>query len=184
MKSTNNCDLENNKVLEMIDKEMGMATYDLLRKTELRIENIRLNNANLSDIADGVAGVIGLKPSDVLVVDYRDESLTLDILNTCVNARNIVGQKDRLKEELDQLPGVETSPETSFRSDGMLGWISLEEKPAKEALAMAENMAADIMEAVSRRVLVFSSGVEVAENKFRTPIPRRSATVWKLKGIV
>ena len=153
--------------MERTDKETSVANYDLLQKTELRIENIRLKNANLTDIADCVAGVMGLKPSEVLVVDYRDASLTLDILNTCVNARNIVGRKDFLKEELERLPGVETSPETSFRSNGMLGWISLEEKPATESLAMAERMAAEIMETVSRRVLVFSSGVEVAEKQIQ-----------------
>lgn len=149
----------------MIGKEIGMANYDLLQKTELKIGNIRLKNANLTDIAHCVADVIGFKHSDVLVVDYRDEALTLDIMNNCVNARNIVGKKKLLKEELDKLPGVETFPETTFTSDGMLGWISLAEKPAKEALMAAEKMASEIKANVSRRVLVFSSGPEVAEKQ-------------------
>lgn len=148
-----------------MDKQISTANYDLLQKTELKIENIQLKNANLTDIANCVADVIGLDHNDVLVVDYRDEALTLDILNNCVNARNIVGKKDLLKGELDRLPGVEILPETAFTSNGMLGWISLEEKPAKEALAAAEKMASEIMVAVSRRVLVFSSGLEVAENR-------------------
>jgi molybdenum cofactor synthesis domain-containing protein len=148
-----------------MERGSDMAAYDLLHKTELKIEHIRLDNANLTDIAHGVAHVLGLEPSDVLVVDYRDAVLTLDILDNCVNARNIVGKKALLKEELDKLPGVETMPETTFTSDGMLGWISLEEQPAKEALALAEKMAAEIMDAVSRRVLVFSSGPEVAEKQ-------------------
>lgn len=160
----------------MRDREAGMATYDLLRKTELKIENIRLDHANLTDIANCVARVIGLDESDVLVVDCRDDVLTLDILNNCVNAGNIVGKKDRLKEELDKLPGVETSPDTIFKSDGMLGWISMEEKPAKEALARAEKMVADIMAAVSMRVLVFSSGPEVAAKQIEdTNTPAISA---------
>jgi molybdenum cofactor synthesis domain-containing protein len=141
------------------------ATYDLLRKTELKIEKIWLKNANLTDIAACVADVLGLDAGEVLVVDYRDNALTLDILNTCVNARNIVGKKDRLRDRLDKLPGVKTSPDTSFRSDGMMGWISLEEKPAKAALAKAEQMAAKILDAISRRVIVFSSGLEVAEKQ-------------------
>jgi len=148
-------------------KKTETAAYDLLRKTELRIENIRLQNANLTDIAHCVADVIDLDTSDILVVDYRDGTLTLDILNDCVNAGNIVGKKNLLKEKLDSLPGVETSPETSFKSDGMLGWISLEEKPAKDALVLAEQMTAEIMDAVSKRVLIFSSGPEVAEKQIK-----------------
>jgi len=141
------------------------AAYDLLRKTELRIENIRLKNANLTDIAHCVARVIGFNTGDVLVVDCRDETLTLDILKPCVNAANFAGKKDLLKETLNRLPGVTTSPKTAFTSDGMLGWISLEAKPARAALAFAEQKAVEIMKAVSRRVLVFSSGTEVAEKQ-------------------
>jgi len=145
----------------------GTAAYDLLRKTELRIENIRLKNANLTEIAYSVAEVIDLDTSDVLVVDCRGETLILDILNNCVNARNIVGKKDLLREKLDKLSGVETSPRTSFTSDGMLGWISLEEESAKDALTLAEQMTTEIMDAVSRRVLIFSSGAEVAEKQIK-----------------
>jgi molybdenum cofactor synthesis domain-containing protein len=149
----------------MIGNRQSTATYDLLRKTELRIGGIRLKNANLTDIAAKVADVLGLDPGDVLVVDYRNETLTLDILNNCVNARNIVGKNDRLLHELGTLPGVRISPKTSFHSDGMLGWISLGGDPAKDALAKAEQMASQIMDAISRRVIVFSSGLEVAEKQ-------------------
>lgn len=145
-----------------MDPQTHAARYDLLRKTELKIENIRLQNANLTGIAHCVADAVGLARGDVVVVDYREEALTLDILNTGVNARNIVGKSERLKRELDGLPGVQTSLKTRFTSNGMLGWISLDETPAMEALDRAEKMAARIMNAVSRRVLVFSSGAEVA----------------------
>lgn len=137
--------------------------YDLLRKTELRIEDIKLKNANLNDIAAKVAYALGLDPGDILVADYRDETLILDILTHRVDARNIVGKKGLLLHELETLSGVEISPTTAFHSNGMLGWISLEEDEAKESLTKAEQMASRIMEAISRRVIVFSSGGEVAE---------------------
>ena len=70
-----------------------------------------------------------------------------------------------LKLELGKLTGVETSSYTSFTSDGMLGWISLDEKPAIKALKRAQQIAFEIMDAVSRRALVFSSGSEVAEKQ-------------------
>jgi molybdenum cofactor synthesis domain-containing protein len=106
-----------------------------------------------------------LEAEDVLVVDYRDGALTLDILNHCINAQLIVGKENRLREELCKLPGVEITPKTTFHSDGMLGWISLEENAAQKALAKAEKMASVIMDTISRRVLIFSSGLEVAENQ-------------------
>jgi molybdenum cofactor synthesis domain-containing protein len=148
-----------------MENKATTTAYDLLRKTELRIEHIHLQNANLSDIAHCVAQTIGLATDDVLVVDCREDTLTLDILKPCVNAANLVGKKNLLQERLNRLPGVTTSPQTSFTSDGMLGWISLEEKPAQAALLLAEQKAMEIMKAVSRRVVVFSSGREVAEKQ-------------------
>jgi molybdenum cofactor synthesis domain-containing protein len=149
----------------MVEKNKSSVKYDLLRKTELKINNIQLQNANLNNIAACVAYAIGLEAEDVLVVDYRDGALTLDILNHCINAQLIVGKENRVKEELCKLPGVEISPKTTFHSNGMLGWISLEEKAAQKALAKAEKMASVIMDTISRRVLVFSSGLEVAEKQ-------------------
>ena len=102
-----------------------MKTHDLLRKTELKIEEIFLRNANLTDLAAKTAEILGLDQNEVLVVDYRNASLTLDILNTCVNAYNIVGKKQQLLDGLDKLPGVSVSSETSVFSDGMLGWIEI-----------------------------------------------------------
>ena len=133
-------------------KPTDTTAYDLLQKTEVRISGIQLDNANLTDIAHCVASVIDLDHSDVLVVDYRDDALTLDILDDCINARNIVGREGQLRERLNLLPGVTTSQATSFSSDGMLGWISLDEQPALEALALAEQMTAEVMANISRRV--------------------------------
>jgi molybdenum cofactor synthesis domain-containing protein len=151
----------------MQKKETVPPVYNLLRKTELRIVNIRLENANLTDIARCVAGVLNMAPDDILVVDYRDETLILDVLGNCIQAAGIVGKKDHLKEALGRLQGVAVSPDTEFYSAGMLGWISMDGEQATQALARAQQMAADIMDAVSKRVLVFSSGSEVAERQVR-----------------
>ena len=142
-----------------------MQRYDLLRKTELRIDNILLENANLSDVAAYVAQVLGLDRSEVLVVDYRNGAMTLDIMNTCLNAYNIVGKKDQLLRELDRLPGISVSEDTSIHSDGMLGWIAMDEEMAKQALRKSDGMVSEIMENISKRVIVFSTGVEVAEGQ-------------------
>lgn len=142
-----------------------MKNHDLLTKTELKIEKIRLHNANLTEIAAQVAEVLNLNRNEVLVVDYQDESLTLDILNTCVNAYHIVGKKQQLLNGLDRLPGVSVSVETGVYSDGMLGWIAMDQEPAVKALRRSEQMAAEILENISRRARVFSTGTEVAQGQ-------------------
>ena len=138
------------------------AEFDLLRKTELRIEKILLQKANLTDIAAEVAQTLGLNRSEVLVVDYRDEAMTLDILNSCVNAYNIVGKKEQLLGTLAGLPGVAVSAETSIHSNGMLGWIAMDETDAKQALQTSRQMVEGMMRNIARRAIVFSTGAEVA----------------------
>jgi molybdenum cofactor synthesis domain-containing protein len=151
----------------VIGGKQGSTKFDLLRKTELRIENVRLENANLTDIAACAANVLGIGRNDVLVVDYRDEALTLDILNSCINAHHIVGKKEVLFKALGMVSGVTVSGETALRSDGMLGWIALDEAPAKQALAKSEQMISQILENISKRAIVFSSGAEVERKQIQ-----------------
>jgi molybdenum cofactor synthesis domain-containing protein len=149
-----------------------VSGYDLLKKTELKIDNIHLRNANLSAIAATAANILGLEPTQVLVVDYRDGTLVLDILNNCVDAFRIVGQQEALLRSLGALPGVKVSNKTAVSSDGMLGWIAMNEGQAIEALERGEKMAADILRTVAKRVMVFSSGAEVENREIEdTNIP-------------
>lgn len=142
-----------------------MKKHDLLTKTELKIEKILLHNANLTEIAAQAAEILGLNRNEVLVVDYHDASLTLDILNTCVNAYHIVGKKQQLLNGLGKLHGVSVSAETCVYSDGMLGWIEMDQEPAIHALRRSEQMASEILQNISKRVMVFSTGTEVAQGQ-------------------
>jgi len=149
-----------------------MNGFDLLRKTELKVENIHLSNANLSTIAATVADILGLERNEVIVVDYRDGMLVLDILNNCVNAFKIVGQQEALLQGLGALPGVNVSDKTSIASDGMLGWIALDKDQALDALRQGQKMAAEILGTIAKRVIVFSTGAEVASKEIEdTNIP-------------
>jgi molybdenum cofactor synthesis domain-containing protein len=153
-------------------KAVPMSGYDLLRKTELKIDDIHLSNANLSTIAASAADVLGLEHTEVLVVDYREGTLVLDIHNTCVDAYAIAGQQETLLRSLGSLPGVEITDKTSVSSDGMLGWIALDRGRTIEALKQGERMAADILRNVANRVIVFSSGAEVENREIEdTNIP-------------
>jgi len=149
-----------------------MNGFDLLRKTELKVENIHLSNANLSTVAATAADILGLERNEVIVVDYRDGMLVLDILNNCVNAFKIVGQQEALLQGLGALPGVNVSDKTSIASDGMLGWIALDKDQALDALRQGQKMAAEILGTIAKRVIVFSTGAEVASKEIEdTNIP-------------
>jgi molybdenum cofactor synthesis domain-containing protein len=142
-----------------------MTEFDLLRKTELKIDNILLDRANLNDIAAAAAEILELPEKEVLVVDYQNRTLVLDILNTCVNAYNIVGKKSELLEALTALPGVSVSIATTVSSNGMLGWIAMDKARAVTAVKTGEAAAAEIRRNIARRVAVFASGAEVLKNE-------------------
>lgn len=145
--------------------ESNMSEFDLFQKTELRIENISLRGANLNDVAATVAEVLELGRDEVLVTDAMHDVVTIDILRKTVDAYKLVGKRERLLQRLDQLPGVEITSETSICSEGMLGWIALDESEAKEALERSEKMAEEIRGTLAKRAIVFSTGFEVSSGQ-------------------
>ena len=54
-----------------------MEEFELLEKTELRIENLGLQNVNLTDVANAVADTLEINRDEVLVIDARGSLLTL-----------------------------------------------------------------------------------------------------------
>ncbi len=139
-----------------------MVDYHLYNKTELRIEQLALSNANLTEVAAVVADTLRLDRDRVLVVDVRESTVTLDILQDSIDPANVVGKQDELLQRLAGLTGIGVTPETTISSDGMLGWIDLHQQDqAMEALKRSEEMAEEIRERLSRRAIVFSTGTEV-----------------------
>jgi molybdenum cofactor synthesis domain-containing protein len=139
--------------------------FNLLQKTELRIEGIELEGANLNAVAEVVADVLGLDRDEVLVTDALNCAVTIDILRSTVDAYNLVGKQEELLARLAGLPGVGISPDTSICSEGMLGWIALDETEAREALERSRQMAAEIEARIARRAMVFSTGFEVSSGQ-------------------
>lgn len=144
-----------------------MAHFHLLQKTELRIERIWLQNANLNDIAAVVADSLGMDHDRVFVTDVRDDTITIDILAESMDANNIVGKQDKLLQRLADLPGIDITERTSVSSDGMLGWIALDDRKARQALNRSEKMAEEIRRKLSKRAIVFSTGFEVADGQVK-----------------
>lgn len=144
-----------------------MTEFDLLRKTELRIGKISLKNANLSEIAAAVADVLKIESKDVLVTDVQGDTLTIDILRGTVNAYNIVAKREELFGRLSALPGISINEKTSICSEGMLGWIALNKRKGRLALKRSESISKEILQKLSKRAIVFSTGFEVASGQVK-----------------
>jgi len=161
-----------------------MDGYDLLEKTELRLENISLERVNLNEVARVVAEVLGMEPNEVLVTDAIENVMTIDIMRKTVDPRQLVGKKDLLFEKLSEIPGVGIAVDTTICSEGMLGWIALDGALAKEALQKSEEMAAEIRGNIARRVLVFSTGSEVESGQIKDTNQPLIAETLESEGFV
>lgn len=159
-----------------------MNDFNLLQKTELRIEGIILDDANLDDVAGVVADIIGFEPQEVLVTDAMNNVMTIDILRETADVRNLIGKKDELLEALSRLPGVGVSHDTSICSQGMLGWIALDEAEAKASLDRARQMADEIRARIARRAIVFSTGFEVISGQIEDTNQQTIATRLEAAG--
>jgi hypothetical protein len=140
---------------------------NLLQKTELRIERIGLEKADLTAVATTVADVLSLPHTEVLVIDARDNILALDILSPRVDPYAIAGQQTLLLDALSSLPGIRITEDTAVCAEGMLGWIADDRAAALEALRTGEQMADDISRTIASRAIVFSTGPEVISGQIR-----------------
>jgi molybdenum cofactor synthesis domain-containing protein len=155
--------------MEVVVREEETPGYDLLDKKELKIESIKLDGANLTDVAATVADTLGIDRSDVLVIDVRGDVVDLDILKNNINPHAFAGKEKELLQRLAELPGVQITDKTAVSSRGILGWIAVDEgvdeEEIKLSLKRAEEMAHGVRNALFRRVMVFSSGIEVEEGQ-------------------
>jgi molybdenum cofactor synthesis domain-containing protein len=135
---------------------------ELFEKTEIWISPIHIAEVNLGLIAEMLAEVLHLNKKDLMVVDVREELITLDILKKSVKAEDIIGKKDALLKALAAIPGVSLTPETSLHSDGILGLIDIEnQEMAGEILGGMARMRREISERIRKRAIVFPSGFEI-----------------------
>ena len=139
----------------------------MLRKTELRIEKVLLQNANLTEIASAVAKVLGIESNNLIVTDVQGDVMTIDILKGSIGAYNILAKRDELLHRLSVIPGVSVNEKTSICSNGMLGWIALDQKKSKLALKRSEKIAERIHQRLSKRAIVFSTGFEIINGQVK-----------------
>lgn len=134
---------------------------NLLRKTELWIEGIRLQNARLDEIAQGVAQVLELDKEEVVVVDVRDDHVVLDILRPVLRASQMMGKGSEILSQMAAIPGVILLDRATIHSEGALGWIVLDPEESRKAIEKSAQMGREIRQRVARRAIVFSTGFEV-----------------------
>jgi molybdenum cofactor synthesis domain-containing protein len=135
---------------------------ELFEKTEIWIRPIQIRDVDLGVIAGKVADVLHLKKNEVMVVDVREDLITLDIMKKAVHAGDIIGKREALFQALAAIPGVQLSPETTLHSDGVLGLIDIDDqKSAGDILERMEQMGQEISSRIRKRAIVFPSGVEV-----------------------
>lgn len=146
---------------------MNAPEWNLLEKTELRIERVALDGADLSAVAATVADELGLPRDEMVVIDARDDLLALDILRRTIDPYVLVGRRDALLNALGTLPGVRVTEETDVCSEGMLGWLSADAGEATAALDRSREMLAEIELKIASRAIVFSTGPEVIAGQIR-----------------
>jgi molybdenum cofactor synthesis domain-containing protein len=93
-----------------------------------------------------------------------------------------VGKQDELLRRLDELPGVDICEDTAVSSAGMLGWIATEGKEMREALGRAERMSEEMLERIKKRVIVFSTGWEVASGQIEDTNTQAIAAMLGAEG--
>ncbi len=148
-----------------VDAAQPPLELNLLQKTELRIDGVTLDNANLTDAAAAVAAVLELPPDKVMVIDVRPGQLALDLLVPTVRAERIFGREKPLLAALAALPGIMIAPDAAAHSDGILGAIGMDEALVPELLARARQVAGDVRAGHKRGVLVFPTGFELQEKQ-------------------
>lgn len=151
-------------VVKVESDEDHRHKYDLLDKSELLIEGIRLEHGNLNRISDIVAGELGIDPDDVLVIDVRDSSVALDILQKQLDPNVFIGKERAILDRLSHTDGVFVSEETRISSRGMLGWIVADEDEAANMFSELERGRQNtekITQIIRKRAIVFPSGTEV-----------------------
>ena len=111
-----------------------------------------------------VAEEIGINAEDVLVIDVRDGTVALDILQKRLDPSKFIAKEERILRRLRDLKGITLSEEAHISSNGMLGWIVGNDADIEEglqAMEMSQSLVTQIKESISNRVIVFPTGTEV-----------------------
>lgn len=138
---------------------------DLLSKTELWVEDILLDDVDLTRLAECAGAVLGLGPEAIFVTDVRDRRVVFDVVSPSVSLDAIAGKEAELLAALAAFPGVALGNQASVHSFGVLGVIGAPAEQAADILANAAKLEAGLQAFVASSVVVLSTGGEVARGE-------------------
>lgn len=153
---------------------------NLLQKTELWITGVSLEQVNLTALAQTVARVLRFEPGEVLVVDVRRETVTLDILASDVPEENIMGRERALLDALASIPGVCLAQDAAIHSNGILGLICAGGEALDEVVDRVRDITEEVRCKVLHRAIIFPTGFELLEGRIQdTNTPYLAAELEK-----
>ena len=136
-------------------------TINLLEKTEVWIDDVILDNVNLSDLAKVFAETIGIDEDKVLVVDVRETHITFDILEKILEPKQFFGKKLEIFDALEKVQGFKRTEYSDIHSEGILGMINLDIQDVDQVINNMNQMTESIIKNISKRAMVFATGFEV-----------------------
>jgi len=155
---------------------------NLLEKKELWIENIKLNNVNLNEIAEAVARTLNLEIKEVMVVDVRENFITLDILKKTLQIEDVIGKEKILLKNLAKVKGLTVNSNTRIHSDGILGLIAVEPEEEEQFLSRVNSISRNIKNNFLRRAKIFASGTEVQKKLIKDTNTPMIIDILKTRG--
>ncbi len=102
-----------------------------------------------------------------MVVDVRPGLVAFDVTSRTVPAEAVTAKETALLERLGAIEGVTLAPGASVHSEGVLGLIASDPVEGARALESSRRMAAEVLQRVARRAVVFASGSEVRDGSIR-----------------
>ncbi|MEX2558150.1 MAG: molybdopterin-binding protein [Actinomycetota bacterium] len=144
-----------------------MPDVELLDKTEVWIEGIRLDGADLPQIGAAVAGVLSLPPARVFVTDVRDSRVVLDVLVPRVRLEDVAGKQPEVLAAVAAIDGVSVLDGAAVHSWGVLGIIGAPAEHVPELLERAEELEGGLRRYVATRCAVVSTGGELVDGRVK-----------------
>ena len=136
---------------------------NLLEKTELWVDSLHLDGANLTDMAHAVADVLGIPKKNVMVVDVRPDHITFDLVDKVIPQENIIGKAQDILDALWHIPGVYLNEDTYIHTNGILGLIYADPTDAEIIKSRSDAMVKEISERLTKRAIVFPTGFEIEQ---------------------
>ncbi len=133
----------------------------LFSKREIFFRGLELSGVNLDQVARVVAKELGLSENEVIVVDAREDLLTVDVLNEEVEIERVAGKGKALLQALSLIPGLKVSPHAGIHSEGVLGLINLGAENVEKLPAAVTAIEQKIRANVAHRAVVLPTGSEI-----------------------